>query len=86
MGLDLISLIMCRGTELGPKCSDERTRSQWSAFVFSVGNAIISTPTALKSDLGLLSLEPFKQVGMDEQKLSALKIVLETLTHVGQEA
>lgn len=85
MGLDLISLIMCRGTELGPKCSDEHTRSQWSAFVFSVGNAIIATP-ALKSDLGLLSLEPFKQVGMDEQKLSALKIILETLTQVGQEA
>lgn len=85
MGFDLISLIMCRGTELMPKCSDESIRNQWAAFVCGVGNAIVASSTAPKSDLGLLNLEPFQQVGMDEQKLHALKIVLETLTNVGHE-
>lgn len=86
VGLDFISLILCRGTELMPKCTDELTRGQWSAFVHNVGNSIIAAPTALKSDLGLLNLEHFQQVGMEESKLKALKIVLDTLTHSGQEA
>ena len=86
MGLDLISLIMCRGTELVPRCSDELIKCQWASFVCSVGAAIIATPTAIKSDLGLLSLEHFLQVGMDESKLSALKTILETLINIGQEA
>jgi hypothetical protein len=86
MGLDFISLIMCRGTELMPKCYDELTRCQWSTFVVNVGNSIIATPTGLKSDLGLLNLEHFQKVGLEESKLEALKIVLDSLTHAGQDA
>lgn len=84
MGIDLISLIMCRGMELLPKCSDEAAKSQWSAFVFGVGDALMRTATTLKSDLGLLNLEPFQQVGMDDSNLKKLKTVLETLNNVGQ--
>lgn len=86
MGVDLISLLMCRGLELMPKCSDQATRNQWSAFVSSVGDALLRTPIALKSDLGLLNLEPFQQVGMDDLNLKKLKTVLESLNIVGQEA
>ncbi|KAK4024961.1 protein PAT1 homolog 1 [Daphnia magna] len=85
MGLDFISLIMCRGTELVTKCLDDHTKSQWFAFARNVGNSLLAASTALKSDLGLLNLEHFQQVGMEESKLSALKIVLHTITNAGQE-
>jgi hypothetical protein len=52
----------------------------------NVGNSIIATPTGLKSDLGLLNLEHFQKVGLEESKLEALKIVLDSLTHAGQDA
>jgi hypothetical protein len=80
MGLDLISLIMCRGTELSIKCSDESVLRQWSTFVNSVGNAILTSKTALQSDLKMLNLEPFQQVGMEENQLLKLKDILDRLS------
>lgn len=85
MGLDFISLIMCRGTELVTKCSDDIIKCQWFAFARNVGNSLLATSTVLKSDLGLLSLEHFQLVGMEDSKLIALKVVLDTLTIAGQE-
>ena len=78
MALDLITLMMCRGSELFPKCRDETERGQWSSFVSSVGNALLDT-VVLHSDLGLLTLEPFEQTGLDEKKLIDLKKTLDRL-------
>ncbi len=80
MGLDLISLLMCRGTELSAKCFDESVLRQWSTFVSSVGDAILTSKTALQSDLGMLNLEPFQQIGMEENQLLKLKEILDRLS------
>ena len=77
MGLDLISLIMCRGTELFTKCSEDSVRQQWSTFVSSVGDALLTSRTQLQSYLGMLNLEPFQQIGMEENQLANLKDIKE---------
>ena len=79
MGFDLISLILCRGTELWPDCRDETILGSWASFVTSVGLAVLATPKPLQSDLGLLNIEPFQQAGMEEKDLNALRVILKTL-------
>ena len=83
MGLDLISLIMCRGTELFTKCPDDSVRQQWSTFVSSVANAILTSKTPLQSYLGMLNLEPFQQIAMEENQLVKLKDILNRLSKNG---
>lgn len=71
--------MLYRGTELWPDCCDDIARTRWADFVSSVGVAVLATPVPLQSDLGLLSTEPFEQVGIDEGKLSAIKDILKTI-------
>lgn len=76
MGFDVISLLMCRGSELLPKCVDEVTRTQWFNFVYNVGNAVVASPTPLQTDLRLLTVDLFQAAGMEENKLKALETIL----------
>jgi len=78
MGLDLISLLMCRGSELFPRCQDESARNQWSSFVTNLSQSLLNTPV-LHSDLSLLTLEPFEQIGLDDLTLNRLKTALDQL-------
>ena len=78
MGLDLISLLMCRGSELFPRCQEESARNQWSSFVTNLSQSLLNTPV-LHSDLSLLTLEPFEQIGLDDLTLNRLKTALDQL-------
>ena len=78
VGLDLISLLMCRGSELFPRCQDEAVRNQWSIFVTNLSNSLLITPV-LNSNLSLLTSEPFEQIGLDSLTLNKLKIALDQL-------
>lgn len=79
IGLDLISLLMCRGTELLVDLTEGNVYYNWVHFVSNVATALLAVPTPLQSDLGLLSVKHFQKAGIEDDKLRQLGKVLETL-------